>query len=258
MKLSKIEWTDHTFNPWSGCTKVSDGCKLCYAESMEKRFKRAIWGPRGTRRIASEDTWKEPLKWDVHAKELGTRPRVFSASMSDLFEDETTVPEAEWHKVAAARQRLFDLIDTTPNLDWLILTKRPENIRSMWPGGYRENVWLGTSVEDSRVLDRVGHLVDAKELCRLLFLSVEPMIGPVEPDLQQIGWVICGGESGAGARFFDPAWAINLRTQCVTSGVHFFMKQMGRHGNKDFKDFTQFPSELQLREFPLPRGRRIR
>ena len=115
---SKIEWTDHTFNPWIGCTKVSDGCKNCYAESlMDKRWGKVKWGPQGQRQRTSDENWKKPFAWDRQAAKQGIRYRVFCASLADVFEDNDQV--SDW------RLDLFDMIKVTPNLDWLLLTKRP-------------------------------------------------------------------------------------------------------------------------------------
>jgi len=159
---SAIEWTHHTFNPWSGCTKVSEGCKFCYAETNYSVKMRGVkWGPHGNRVVKAESGWKEPLKWDRAAKAAGERHRVFCASLADVFEHWLGVmvdaSDAALHVCAECgawktmermchgpnahstlsiedvRQRLFSLIDTTPNLDWLLLTKRPENIEKMWP-----------------------------------------------------------------------------------------------------------------------------
>ncbi len=131
---SKIEWCRHTFNPWRGCTKVSEECDICYAETLSKRNPGTlgIWGKYGTRVVASESMWKQPLKWNAIAEALGERHRVFCASLADVFEDEKTMPETAWTAVEDARIRLFDLIDRTPHLDWLLLTKRPENVERLW------------------------------------------------------------------------------------------------------------------------------
>src|SRR5262245_49606753 len=120
MENSKIQWTDHTFNVWRGCEKVSPGCAHCYAETMSRRNPAVLgeWGKHGTRVIASEAMWREPLKWDRQARAAGVRKRVFCASLADVFEDR---PE-----LVAPRERLFRLIEDTPNLDWQLLTKRPE------------------------------------------------------------------------------------------------------------------------------------
>jgi protein gp37 len=129
---SNIEWTHHTFNPWIGCTKVSDGCKNCYAENlMDKRYGRVKWGPQGTRVRTSEANWKKPLKWNREAEAKGERHRVFCASLADVFEDKPDQPEMEqW------RLELLELIIKTPYLDWLLLTKRPENVRGMVYGDW--------------------------------------------------------------------------------------------------------------------------
>lgn len=130
---TKIEWTDHTFNHIRGCTKVSAGCTHCYADALSKRNPGTlgIWGKNGTREIASESMWAQPLKWNAAAQAAGERHRVFCASLADMFEGRDTMPESAWEAVEAARVRLFDLIRATPQLDWLLLTKRPENILPM-------------------------------------------------------------------------------------------------------------------------------
>jgi protein gp37 len=194
---SKIEWTHHTFNPWWGCFKVSPGCKHCYAESLSKRFGHTIWGPPQTtsRRLFGDSHWGEPLRWNQDAAEAGRRARVFCASMADVFEDHPQVEEP--------RRRLFELIGQTPHLDWLLLTKRPENIlpltrRAIDPfygpsgnemaepngldvaefGELYPNVWLGTSVEDQQRADeRIPQLLQVPATVR--FLSCEPLLGPV-------------------------------------------------------------------------------
>ncbi|MEO0413899.1 MAG: DUF5131 family protein, partial [Verrucomicrobiota bacterium] len=118
MENSKIEWTDHTFNPWWGCEKISAGCKNCYAEGVADRFAPGLWGRFGSRRISSEKVWSDPVKWNRRAESAGVSARVFCASMADVFEER---PELE-----SPRERLFRLIEDTPNLQWLLLTKRPE------------------------------------------------------------------------------------------------------------------------------------
>ena len=242
---SAIEWTDHTFNPWWGCQKVSPGCEHCYAETLSNRFGKDIWGPPGhtDRRLFGDKHWAEPEKWNRKAEREGRRARVFCASMADVFEQHPQVVDA--------RARLFDLIERTPWLDWQLLTKRPENVRGMvpWePGEWPTNLWLGTSVEDQRRADeRVPVLLDNFAAC--YFISAEPLLGPV--DLSQwmcsctrdwehghslecrgawepmIGWVIVGGESGPGARPMHPKWARDLRDQCVKADVPFLFKQWG-------------------------------
>jgi protein gp37 len=149
MKNSKIEWTDHTFNPWYGCQKVSDGCDNCYAErDVDKRFHLTQWGPHGERRRASEAKWREPRSWARAVHDTRNHPRVFSASWADVFDNQA--PD-EW------RADLFQLIKETPELDWLLLTKRPQNIRKMLPRDWGDgwhNVWLGITAR--RIIDSAG------------------------------------------------------------------------------------------------------
>lgn len=170
---SKIEWTHHTFNPWWGCVKVSPGCAHCYADTFAKRVGQRVWGPDAPRRFFGDKHWREPLKWNRDAATAGVRRRVFCASMADVFEDRSDLVEP--------RERLFRLIEQTPHLDWLLLTKRPENIRPMLSfqqAGPIDNIWLGTTVEDQeRADERIPHLLAAPAAVH--FLSVEPLLGPV-------------------------------------------------------------------------------
>lgn len=252
MKNSHIEWTDHTFNPWEGCTKVSPGCAHCYAEARNLRFSGGEnWGPGAPRRRTSAAYWKQPLKWNGEAAEfllknpMAPRPRVFCASLADWLDDEVPI---EW------LIDLLDLIRSTPNLDWLLLTKRPENFRERvgnwgpakasmalqgwvydwFHGNPPANVWIGTTVEDQQRADeRIPDLL--KIPARVRFLSCEPLLGPVNLDLHErflryaaiVDWVICGGESGKGARPMHPDWARSLRDQCAAACVSFFFKQWG-------------------------------
>lgn len=188
---SKIEWTHHTFNPWWGCTRVSPGCEHCYAETFAKRVG-VKWGVQADRRFFGEKHWREPLKWNAAAEKAGERHRVFCASMADVFEDR---PELQsW------REQLWGLIEQTPNLDWLLLTKRPENLERMLPwctscgdqcfDKPMHNVWLGTTVEDQRrANERIPHLLRVPAAVR--FLSVEPQLGHV--DLRAVEWPRKGG-----------------------------------------------------------------
>jgi len=282
---STIEWTDHTFNPWIGCTKVSPACKNCYAErDFDHRFGKAKWGPNGTRVITSDANWKAPLVWDRAAKADGVRRKVFCASLADVYEDWQgpilssggTIMGKDYRASVGnrltmqdVRRRLFDLIDVTPNLDYLLLTKRPENILSMWddmPRGFphkrRDNVWLGTSVENQEWAEkRIPELLRCRELSPVLFLSCEPLVGPldltritagfnvsldalrgevasnlsgylVDDNHPAIDWVITGGESGLKARPCDPEWFRSLRDQCDAAGVPFHFKQWGEFDEK--------------------------
>ena len=240
---SKIEWTHHTFNPWWGCVKVSPGCEHCYAETFSKRTGHHIWGPAATtqRRLFGNKHWAEPLKWNREAEAAGERHRVFCASMADVFEDHP--------QLISERVRLWRLIEDTPHLDWLLLTKRPENTTRMMPTylhGYPRNIWLGTSVENQQQADkRIPELLKVPAAVR--FLSCEPLLGLVDisgrsldsvwindindplinEECNLIDWVIVGGESGPKARPMHPNWARSLRDQCTAAGVAFHFKQWG-------------------------------
>ena len=273
---SKIDWTHHTFNPWTGCTKVSEGCKHCYAETFSGRKLGTIgeWGPKGSRKVTSESYWQQPRRWDVAAWEAGERHRVFCASLADVFESQGTMPAESWEAVQAARRRLWDIIEITPQLDWLLLTKRPENIARLidqrWLENPLPNVWLGTSVEDQATADeRIPQLLNVPAAIR--FLSCEPLLGPVDllrtprpgqhhdfltgeyeaarskSHTARIDWVIAGGESGPGARPMHPDWARSLRDQCQEAEVSFLFKQWGEWGlGKDHPDKITVGSNTQI------------
>lgn len=228
-KDSRIEWTHHTFNPWWGCVKVSAACDHCYAETWAKRLGEGLWGPHTPRRFFSDAHWKEPLKWDKDAVSDKVRRRVFCASMADVFENRPDLIEE--------RLRLLDLIAQTPNLDWLLLTKRIHLVRKQLPKGYEfpKNVWLGTTVEDQATAHkRIKHLLEFSSPS-VRFLSCEPLLSAV--DLSQylirnekgnrVDWVIAGGESGPHARPMDPAWPAALQRQCARAKVPFHFKQWG-------------------------------
>jgi len=250
---SKIEWTHHTFNPWWGCVKVSDGCKHCYADTFSKRYGHDIWGVDKPRRFFGDKHWNEPVKWNREAEKAGERRRVFCASMADVFEGREDCAPHRW--------RLFNLIETTPNLDWLLLTKRPENILNLLPTNWlidpRPNVWLGTTVENQEQAGRrIPELLEAPAVVR--FLSCEPLLGPVNlhevtrnpfGGIPGIDWVIAGGESGHHARPMAEAWARDLRDQCNNAGIAFFMKQMGGAIDKRH-DLDDLPEDLRIRQFP--------
>lgn len=271
---SSIQWTDHTFNPWIGCAKVHTGCLACYAEDlMANRYKRVEWGPQGTR--VRTKTWDDPVRWNKEAERTGKRFKVFCASLADVFEDRADL--VEW------RRDLFRLIDQCQHLDFLLLTKRPENVPNMWytkeQGGMgqtmltrkpfrRDNVWLGTSISDQETADKWGkQLVNNRAYARVLFFSMEPQIGPVDLGpllaLGKIDWVIVGGESKQGKhdpRVFDIDWAEAAVHQCCLHGVPCFVKQLGsevRHNGipVSFKDkhageIDKWPAAVRVREFP--------
>ena len=260
MENSKIQWTDHTFNPHIGCTKVSTGCKYCYAKAQQDhRWHKAKWGPGGTRKRTSAAKWREPLKWNRQAAQEGRRYRVFCASLADVFE--------LFPGLTAIRADLWQLIEATPNLDWQLLTKRPENIMGMVPMSWRKDwpahVWIGTSIEDQATADeRIGMLMYVPAAVR--FVSAEPLLGPIRidgylsyRDFHGINWLIIGGESGPNARPMNLDWPRSLIAQCQTAGVAVFMKQLGTVAAKALAchhkkggDLDEWPADLRIREFP--------
>lgn len=237
---SKIEWTDHTFNPWEGCQKVGPGCDHCYAEKRNARFGGGIainWGPAAPRRRTSPPNWRKPVAWNAAHAEFfaahGRRQRVFCASLADVFDNAV---DPQW------RADLFHLIERTPNLDWLLLTKRVGNVMSMVSEAAQyqfdleclekprlpENVWVGATIVNHEEMLR-----DAAKLlavpARVHFWSVEPMLGDlgaIPLDLMP-SWIICGGESGPNARPMHPDWARDLRDQCESAELPFLFKQWG-------------------------------
>lgn len=253
---SNIEWTKHTFNPWEGCQKVGPGCDHCYAEARDQRFTGgAHWGPHAARRRTSAANWKRVLQWDRRAWEAGKRHRVFCASLADVFDNHASILP-EW------RADLWALIRATPSLDWMLLTKRPGNIAAMLPPDWGDgwpNVWLGCTVVNQDEADRdIPKLLAVP--ARVRFLSMEPLLGPVDltelknpavtigehiysaldcdVDPEDDEWhgakihlVIVGGESGPGARAMHPDWARSLRDQCQAAGAAFFFKQWGEWGH---------------------------
>lgn len=239
-KDSAIAWTHHTFNIVWGCEKVSAACTNCYAETWAKRTGYPnLWGRNGARRTFNEKHWAEPLRWNLAAAAAGERHRVFCSSMADVFEDHPVV--------ASERERLWPLIKATPHLDWLLLTKRPENILPSIPAAWRasplRNVWYGTTVENQAVLmPRVRALAEVPSPVR--FLSMEPLleyvdlrdalwVGPEGGEYwgdtrQWIQWVIMGCEKVANdrpGRRMDPAWVRGARAQCAQAKVAFLLKQ---------------------------------
>lgn len=220
-KDSRIEWTHHTFNPWWGCVKISPACAHCYAETWAKRLGAKIWGRDAPRRFFNDDHWRHPIRWNAEAERDQARRRVFCASMADVFEIRAELND--W------RARLWPLIELTPWLDWLLLTKRPQNIQRMapWRDKWPTNVWLGTTAETQKHADiRIPHLLDSP--ARIHFISAEPLLGPLSlVGYRGIDWVIAGGESGHNARPTDPDWIRSLRDECRTSGIAFHFKQWG-------------------------------
>lgn len=285
---TKIEWCDSTFNPWIGCTRVSQACDDCYAaRSTPARTLGIEWGPHAERHRTAPATWKQPVAWErQHAAffaEHGRRRRVFCASLADVFDN--AVPPA-W------RLDLLRLIRDTPNLDWLLLTKRVGNVRAMlseaqrgawleddhdtasWLGRWLEgqppaNVWLGATVANQEEADRdIGKLLCTP--ARVHFLSLEPLLGPVlvpevfmrplmldgkprsfPDDAGMVDWVIVGGESGPHARPMHPDWARSVRDQCAAAGVPLLFKQ---HGEWVSVSEVEGPGE----HFTFPDGATVR
>jgi len=170
---TRISWADYTFNPWRGCVKVSLACRFCYAERDTSRWGGDFWGKNAPRPISGEGTWAKPRHWNLVAAAEGVKYRVFSGSLCDVFEDRDDL--------AAARNRLFDLIESTENLIWMLLTKRPENIAKLaarYANGWPANVWLGVSAETQRFAnERIPHLI---RYPTVLFVSAGPTLGPID------------------------------------------------------------------------------
>jgi len=275
MGTTKIEWTESTWNPVSGCTKVSPGCANCYAERMAKRLK-AMGTPGyedGFAVTLHPNRLADPLRWK--------KPRmIFVGSMGDLFHED--VPdEFIWQVIETAYQAKQHVFQ--------ILTKRPERMRDVltrsawWNNDTPPNIWLGTSTENQETAnERIPHLLDCPAAVR--FVSAEPLLGPVNlaeylscdcvaagragwepgpvqqrelcqacggfPFRDSIDWVIVGGESGPGARPMKPDWVRSIRDECQAAGVSFFMKQMGGYPSKRAA-IRDIPTDLQIREMPV-------
>lgn len=258
-KDSAISWTHHTFNPWWGCVEVSPACDNCYARELAvNRWGFEVWGKDAPRRFFTQKHWNEPIKWDKAAEQAGERHRVFCASMADVFENRRDLDV--W------REKLYALIENTPNLDWMLLTKREKAIRKLLPKAWiqspRANVWLGVTAENQRrANERIPVLLDIPAVVH--WISAEPLLGAIDfspwikgyehdvthdrldaPDGAIVGgeervgnvwhrrkgidWVIVGGESGDSPRRMDPAWANDIREQCERGNVAYHFKQKGR------------------------------
>jgi protein gp37 len=245
-KVTGISWTDHTFNPWWGCTKVSPGCDNCYAEVFDKRVGGAHWGKGEPRRTFGEKHWNEPLRWNREAEKEGRKHLVFCASMADVMDDEA--PEG-------VRERLWKLIDETPHLIWQLLTKRPHRYERYLPAKFEhDNVWLGTTAENQEFYDvRWPILAKACDQWNLRsWISYEPALGPLELTGFPIWptWVIFGGESGTSRRPCEEAWIRSLiadRNQFMPH-LSLFVKQMG--GRTPAEGKAAIPPELNIQEFP--------
>lgn len=210
---TKIEWATHSFNPWIGCRKISPGCQNCYAETLNKRMKWTEWGAGKLRTRTAPSNWAKPVQWNAKAAEAGVRPRVFCASLADWLDDE--VP-GQW------RDDLIALVRETPQLDWLLLTKRIERAVGI---ELPANVWLGVSAENQEMWDRrVPVLLSIPATVR--FVSAEPLLGAIDMNGLYPEWLIVGGESGPRSRPMDESWVGDLQRQC-RNRTAFFFKQWG-------------------------------
>lgn len=256
-KDTGIAWTDHTFNPFWGCTKVSPGCDHCYAETVDAKFSAdPHWGKGVPRKVFGDAHWNEPLKWQKAAEKAGRIDKVFCASMADVMDDEA--PEGQ-------RERLWEVVNKTPNLLWQLLTKRPHRYGTYLPeNGFKyDNVILGATAENQEFyVARIFKLAVAKMNLTAAnrrqdqtrsqvqsFISYEPALGPITMrNLPVPNWLIFGGETGEGRRPMDIAWAENIKAECEEFGVKFFMKQMSA-----FRPATAaklIPAHLLVRQFP--------
>lgn len=250
-KETGISWTDHTFNPWWGCTAVSAGCDHCYAEAFDKRVGGAHWGKGQPRRVFGDKHWAEPLAWNALAARAHIPQMVFCASMADVMDDEA--PEGQ-------RERLWALIDATPNLIWQLLTKRPQRFARYLPVQFRHgNVWLGVTAEDQINYDLRWPILYGIASVRLLtsFVSYEPAIGSLRLADTWMGeartpdWLIFGGESGAGRRPMERQWLENVKADCEVTGTKLFVKQFGARTPDE--GARLIPAELLIRQFPAAR-----
>ncbi|NUM80555.1 phage Gp37/Gp68 family protein [bacterium] len=238
MSQSNIEWTESTWNPVTGCNKISPGCKHCYAERMALRLQ-AMGQPNyrnGFRLTTHEHALNLPLQWK--------KPQIiFVNSMSDLFHKDVPIEfikkifmimkEAHWHQFQILTKRSERLLEIDPLLDWT------------------PNVWMGVSVENEDYTFRIDHLRQTH--AKIKFLSLEPLLGPIRKlKLKKIDWVIAGGESGPGARSIDPLWVTGIRDQCVKANVAFFFKQWGGVNKKktgrhlEGRLWNQMPAKAEL------------
>lgn len=240
---SKIEWTDHTFNPWIGCTKVSPACDGCYAEAMmDHRYGRVKWGPGQPRARTSAANWRKPVAWNKAAAGSAEPVRVFCSSLADVLDNEV---DPTW------RADLMKLIEDTPNLTWLLLTKRIGNATKMLDY-LPQNAALGATMANQEEYDRdAPKLKEASERLggAFTFGSFEPLLGQITFDQHVPDWVIVGGETDQGqhkARSANTHWFRWMRDQCAIIGVAFFMKQMPRK--------APIPADLLVRQYPKARA----
>jgi protein gp37 len=256
-EITTIGWTDKTHNEWIGCQKVTEEeCGDCYAWRWANRHHLDVWGGLYDSDRHLTKTHDNPRRWNREAEGLGIRYKVFCASLLDVFEPHP--------QVSQARQRLWQLIEETPFLDWQILTKRPKFIRNLVPQSWVQtwpcNIWIGTSVGTQAAAEkRIPYILDLQ--AHVTFLSCEPLVESISLarwlQLHTINWIICGGYSGTQQRPMQLSWARSLRDECKQYDIAFFMKQLGsvyarEHGlhNSKGEDITEFPIDLQIQAFP--------
>ena len=233
MQKTTIAWTNYSWNPTSGCDKVSPGCKHCYADDIATRFAGSKAFPNGFKFTIHRDRFDQPRK--VHKPS-----KIFVNSMSDLFHEQMQL---------ATIQKLFAVMGECPQHTFQILTKRHERLAELAPSLiWHPNIWMGVSVENQRYADlRIPYLRSVTAAVR--FLSVEPLIEPVQLNLEGIHQVLIGCESGPKRRPMNPDWARSVRDQCGEAGTTFFMKQLEIRG-KVTEELSDFPADLRIRQWP--------
>jgi protein gp37 len=236
---SGIEWTEATWNPLTGCTKISPGCRNCYAERMSIRLK-----------AMGQENYSNGFELTLHERSLNVpllwkKPmNIFVNSMSDLFHEDVPLDFIE---------KVFEVMNKAHWHRFQVLTKRSERLANLGPQlKWAPNIWMGVSVENQHYTYRIDHLRETKSSIK--FLSIEPMLGPLNNlDLEDIDWVIVGGESGAGARFMSPSWVTKVRDQCLVAGVPFFFKQWGGVNKKkagrnlDGRTWNEMPLKMRMK-----------
>jgi protein gp37 len=259
---SNIDWTKHTANLWWGCTKVHEGCDHCYAEALSHRWGEDVWGNDKPRRLV-KSIWKDLARFQRLAAEAKTFDRVFVGSMMDIAEKPMPVIDSKgnylkWGEGSKQRDMntgdlrnvFFDQwVPACPDLDFLLLTKRPRNYNKYIPHHWKAhppvNIMYGTSVVNQKTANQL--VPQLLEVNGMRFLSIEPQLDTITLNkswLEGIHWIICGGESGAKKRPFNPDWARKLRDQCAEAGIPFFMKQIDK--------IQPIPQDLMIRQFPEP------
>jgi protein gp37 len=239
---TNISWTDHTFNPWIGCSKVSPACDECYAEARDKRFSHgAHWGPHAPRQRTATSNWKLPAKWNREVHSGGACDKVFCGSLCDIADNHPSILQA-W------RDDLAEIVLNTPNLDWQFLTKRPQNLAKFYSHEILQRVWVGATVENQQEADRrIPILAQIPALIR--WLSIEPLLERVQLNLTEIGWMIVGGESGRHRRVCEVEWIVDVVMQCTDAGVPCFVKQDSALGPG--KQGRLSDAIWAVKEFPL-------